>query len=231
MEEKLSVNEIALFRLAAYEAMINLLLPDATMDTSKDADELAEEIASGKLSVRLRRGMMDDAQFRILREGRKVASKDESISEEPSTGHETSSLQWKTSLFCPEMSLQVNGRSSNNSLKPIARLSFACVQRQYLRRDGSWELDATVAAVKLIDMSVRGSKEPTLIGSKQFLDMEENEDDFVFVSGQRFRRCMHVQIQRTFTRLQDGIRSSTHSILRLQPLEVIYCANPNRTFD
>jgi len=48
----------------------------------------------------------------------------------------------------------------------------ACVQRQYLRRDGSWELYATVAAVKLIGMCVMGSRDPTLIGSKQSQELE-----------------------------------------------------------
>jgi hypothetical protein len=48
--ENLSVDEIAFVRLAAYEAMMTLLLPDPTLDTSKDTDELAHEIATGKLS-------------------------------------------------------------------------------------------------------------------------------------------------------------------------------------
>ena len=227
MEEELDDEEIAFFRLAAYEAMIELPLPDPKNDTPKstDAEDLAQEIATGNLSVRVRRSMMNDA-IRILKEGRNVASKDESISEESSTGEEESSLQWKTSLFCPEMSLQVNGRNSSNSVRPIARLSFACVQRQFLRRDGSWELDATVAGVKLIDMGVKGTRYPTLIGSKPSLDLVEKEDDFVIVSGQRFRRCMQVQVERTFTRLEEGIGSTTHSVVRLQPLEVVYSANP-----
>ena len=224
MEDNLDVNEIALFRLAAYEAMLDFPLPDPkTESKNSDADEIVQEIASGKLSMRGRRSLMLDA-IRILKEGRKVASKDQCVTEEPSVGEQEAALQWKTSLFCPEMSLQVNGRNSSNSLKPIARLSFACIQRQYLRQDGSWELDATVAAVKLIDMGVKGTAYPTLIGSKPSLDLEEveNDDDFVVVSGQRFRRCVQVQVQRTFTRFQDCIGSSTHSILRLQPLEVLF---------
>lgn len=227
MEEQLEVEEIASFRLAAYEAMIDVPLPDPKAESkSSDADEIVLEIASGTLSSKGRRTMMIDA-IRILKEGRNVASKDQCVSEEPTAGEQEPSLQWKTSLFCPEMSLQVNARNSSHALKPIARLSFACIQRQYLRQDGSWELDATVAAVKLIDMGVRGSVYPTLIGSKPSMDLDadENDDDFVVVSGQRFRRCVQVQVQRTFTRFQDCIGSSTHSILRLQPLEVVFSAN------
>ena len=82
---------------------------------------IAQEIASGNYLSEFGEVLLHDA-MRILREGTKVASKDESISEGPSTGYETSSLQWKTSRCCPEMSLQVCGRSSHNALKPICSI-------------------------------------------------------------------------------------------------------------
>jgi hypothetical protein len=68
------------------------------------------------------------------------------------------------------MSLQVNGRSSNNALKPIV----CCPSRAFngsnvdgtvllrecsrfcLRWGGSWELDPTIAGVELIDTTCMG---------------------------------------------------------------------------
>jgi hypothetical protein len=227
MEAEMEDTEIAACRLAAYEAMLELTLPDPKKESSNnaEADAAAEEIARGELSLAVRKSMMYDA-IRILRQGQTANPVDEASIDIPLADEESSPLLWKTNLYCSEMSLQVNGRSSNNSVRPIARLSFACVQRQFLRRDGSWELDATVAAVKLIDMGVKGSVYPTLVGPKSTNEGIDTEDDFVVVSGQRFRRCVQVQMRRTFTRLEDGIGSTTHSIFRLRPLEMVYSTKP-----
>jgi hypothetical protein len=71
-------------------------------------------------------------------------------------------------------------------------------------------------------MGVKGTVYRTLIGSKSSSDLEEveNDNDFVVVSGRRFRR--YVQVQRTFTQFHACMGWSTHSNLRLQPLEKLF---------
>jgi hypothetical protein len=224
MEEKLEVEEIVAFRLKAYQHMLSVQLPDQKQDQANKVPD-SDQIMSGVLSMEARRAIAYDA-IRLLKQASPEKESDPSGSKSMGSARE-SPLQWKTSLFCPELSLQVNGRNLQDSVKPIARLTFACVQRQFLRLDGSWDLDATVASFSLIDMSVKGSICPTLVGSKiSDGDEKESKDDCIFVSGKQFCKCMQLEIRRKFTESHEGRFSTTHSIVRLQPLVVTYSSNP-----
>lgn len=157
---------------------------------------------------------------------------------------DANSVLWKTGITFKELSLQVDERIATKScgyqLRPAIRLSCALIQEQTLYRDESWNVDNAIASLQVVDLTgdgplaSSGRAFPVLVGRKS--GDGQSDDSTVVIDGVEYPLCASVSVRRTIERKSDSsekgmdrddmIRTTTHSVIRLLPLEVVYSTNP-----
>jgi hypothetical protein len=156
------------------------------------------------------------------------------------------SIVWRALMQCDEFALQVNDRqtgfsprsafqSENPVWTPIVRLSFAWVQDQLIREDGSWEVNCVVAsftAADLTELPMQGSKVfPILIGHKSG---EAQREEVIYINEMKHLRSLGVTIKRKrppneredIATPTESEGSTTWTQVRVAPLQVVYATVP-----
>lgn len=148
---------------------------------------------------------------------------------------------WTTSMAFKELCLQINERIDQQRPRPVVRLSCAAIQRQTLYRDGSWEVESAVASLEVVDLTdcFSGRNFPVLVGRKcDSVTPDETVDDksvdTVSIEGTAHPLSASVFVRRTFDRdiVSKGLDrdpmegTTTYSVIRLVPLEIVYSTNP-----
>lgn len=152
---------------------------------------------------------------------------------------------WKTCVAFKELSLQVNERIASKSrgyqLRPVVRLSCAAIQHQTLYRNDSWEVDGAIASLQVVDLTGGASSTserafPVLVGRKSgssSMNVDESDDSVVIIGGMKHPLSASVSVRRTAERDSNTRKgrvatsqTTTSSVIRLKPLEVVYSTNP-----
>lgn len=222
LENELSAEEIALYRMTAFEAILGKLHGGKEI---RDREAMGNDrtrntfVNLGDQSLELRRRATFDIVSVLLEQSESQLEGRTSQRATP-----CSCDVWEISLSCPSASFQVLDATPSSSIS-VLKLSFGFLQNQTLKSDGSWELDAKVASLSIVDMTAGGSKSsyPTLLGPKATND--ENAARVV-IDGESLPCCASVSIHRKFHGASGMRGSTTKTCVRLAPLEAVYSTRP-----
>jgi hypothetical protein len=149
---------------------------------------------------------------------------------------------WEAAIKCSEFSVQVNDQATDNYLRglqgrritPVVRLSCAWVQEYLWYLDGSWDLECSLAALVVKDLTGLKSHFPNLVGRRRGT-LNASEKDLLLIDGQSHHRSMSVVVSRKLEwPLPDGRPlnrnvdrgSTTRTQIRLLPIEFVYSTVP-----
>lgn len=143
---------------------------------------------------------------------------------------------WKALFQCSELSFQVNDSvelprdgirelgSIRGTALTVVKLSCAVKYEQELFDDGSWDMTSRVGSLLVEDSTVHNCK--TLIGLKRGFQSDPTDEDTFLLCGSTYHQNIWVRIQRTMWKTADCPGSTTSTMVRVLPLEVIYTTAP-----
>ena len=221
-EEILTVREIVAFRIHALSRLDDtvMILPEDTPD----------ETNNDVMSASYRRKMAFEIMSAVMENQKNTLNS-------AMTGENDGKRSlWETTLSCPELSLQLNDRSSaihrssSKKFTPVVRLSCSFLAKQRIQSDRSWDLEANLGSLTARDLTVNGLQNDTsrpfhtLVGAKEH---NVSQEDRFTISHQSHVRNAWLRIQ-SVPLVQDEteIYSKMNLKLKVLPLEIIYATKP-----
>jgi Repeating coiled region of VPS13 len=255
-ERELLVSEIAAYRLyvfewhvEAYTGITGFIVPTITVD----ADEIPKELDDSERKMLF---APESTAKQLLNSFVQVVStlkarqKDLYPPDQTLVTVNGLATTWKTSIRCFEFSVQVNdsktvqARSPRSSFgllsspfpsTPVVKLSCAFSQEQEICRNGSWSLTTQIGSLVVNDCSVNPNQNVrgNLLGPKAYSRDEWNEEDTFKLDAITFLKTVWIHIERTKTYGTDGsqLGSSTRTLARVLPLELVYLSGPIETLN
>jgi hypothetical protein len=167
----------------------------------------------------------------------------------PLNEEDSQSAVWTVSMICRKFSVQINdhnghiehrGTAGGRSTTPVLRVSTALVQNQSWYKDGSWNIDCSLASLEVNDLvsaqrKSLGSRFFSTLLTRKSGDVRGVEGEYLLINGVQYPRNISVTVKKRLHRHsigsihndQDAGRGSTTTTkVRVLPMEVVYSTLP-----